>query len=192
MGEFVLLFAISLNLKVVIDLFFDLLLMKDVAKLGYKFKKDELRKFDEELDGSETKGNFLNYAEKILNMVPIINVLISLHNGLKWQINRERYLRILSTLDTLDTLNPMEEDTFEKNPTMVSAYKINKDLLEIPYCSYKVTGKIYYYIDDRDICYIIKVEGDALELSLFEQRDYVRNDIQKNMPYDIKRRIKKR
>ena len=65
-------------------------------------------------------------------------------------------------------------------------------MIEIPLCRYKETGRIYYYIDDNDICYIIKVENEARELTLFEQREYVINDIKKNMPVDVKRRVKKR
>lgn len=191
MSEFILLFSCSFVLKVSLDLFFDLLMMRDAAKLGYKFKLDGM--IDEWMEDDENKNsNSSLKLDKLISLIPIVNAFISLMNGVKYMANKESYLRTFLKLDALENLNVLEDDVFLEKPTMVTAYKINKDMIEIPFCRYKETGRIYYYIDANDICYIIKVENEARELTLFEQREYVINDIKKNMPVDVKRRVKKR
>ena len=174
MSEFILLFSCSFVLKVSLDLFFDLLMMRDAAKLGYKFKLDGITDECMEDDGNKKSNSSLK-LDKLISLIPIVNAFISLMNGVKYMANKESYLRTFLKLDALENLNVLEDDVFLEKPTMVTAYKINKDMIEIPFCRYKETGRIYYYIDANDICYIIKVENEARELTLFEQREYVIN-----------------
>ena len=88
MGEFIVLFSCSFVLKVSLDLFFDLLMMRDAAKLGYKFKLDGITDECMEDDGNKKSNSSLK-LDKLISLILIVNAFISLMNGVKYMSNNE-------------------------------------------------------------------------------------------------------
>ena len=93
------------------DLFFDLLMMRDAAKLGYKFKLDGITDECMEDDGNKKSNSSLK-LDKLISLIPIVNAFISLMNGVKYMANKEEYLRTFLKLDALENLNVLEDDVF--------------------------------------------------------------------------------
>ena len=105
MGEFIVLFSCSFVLKVSLDLILLYLLIlhivRDAAKLGYKFKLDGITDECMEDDGNKKSNSSLK-LDKLISLIPIVNAFISLMNGVKYMANKESYLRTFLKLDAVE------------------------------------------------------------------------------------------
>lgn len=107
----------------IIKLFTSLNILKDVADQGYKLN---LNKMHENVGGFSV-GNDDTGSDKIVDYVPLVNVMNSLSQYAGYLSNRETVLMALDQLNVVEEMDIVEKTDYNKNPSFLSVIKLYKN-----------------------------------------------------------------
>lgn len=153
-------------------------MFKDVADAGYKIDIDRMDKIAKILDPDSSKREFLTM------LLPVFNIMHSSFKAIDYNNAKSMLLDQLGVLDVLEEMSEIEKQEYQKKPTGLNAILVplkselrlaKSQLLIITRPNFK--SKIFYEIGENNDITILKVEGDALYLSLEDQKEIVFNEL---------------
>ncbi len=153
-------------------------MFKDVADAGYKIDIDRMDKITKILDPDSSKREFLTM------LLPVFNIMHSSFKAIDYNNAKSMLLDQLGVLDVLEEMSEIEKQEYQKKPTGLNAILVplkselrlaKSQLLIITRPNFK--SKIFYEIGENNDITILKVEGDALYLSLEDQKEIVFNEL---------------
>lgn len=153
-------------------------MFKDVADAGYKIDIERMDKITKILDPDSSKREFLTM------LLPVFNIMYSSFKAIGYNNAKSMLLDQLGVLDVLEEMSEIEKQEYQKRPTGLNAILVplkselrlaKSQLLIIIRPNFK--SKIFYEIGENNDITILKVEGDALYLSLEDQKEIVFNEL---------------
>ena len=153
-------------------------MFKDVADAGYKIDIERMDKITKILDPDSSKREFLTM------LLPVFNIMHSSFKAIDYNNAKSMLLDQLGVLDVLEEMSEIEKQEYQKKPTGLNAILVplkselrlaKSQLLIITRPNFK--SKIFYEIGENNDITILKVEGDALYLSLEDQKEIVFNEL---------------
>lgn len=142
-------------------------LYKDLADSGYKFNMEKLKEF----------GLNTNNENKILRLIPGLNMLNSVKKTMTYNDIRENAIDSLRVMNMLEEMTKEELNEYQKKPTGYNALKIaNKTenlLNNLPTMTTENGSKYWFHYDINDKVTIYKVTGPDKYLKEKEQQESV-------------------
>ena len=106
----------------VIRLFTVFSIMKDVANQGFKLNINKMHENVRSIAGNDETG-----SDKIVDYIPLVNMMNSFNQYTQYIYNRESYLMALDQLDVVEEMNEVEKVDYKRKPTIISILKMYRN-----------------------------------------------------------------
>lgn len=174
--KFLIFWIQSLILSTGIRLMRELKLYHDLANAGYKVELEEASNMAKEIEPTHIEKH------KLMSLIPIYNVIAETQMFFHYIKNKDSILYDLKKDETLSLLTKEEEEEYRKNPTPFHAFKMNvnhqvelemANRIDFAQKENEISGSIYFDYGKEDEIRILKVTGNAKELSKEELMEHI-------------------